>query len=136
MADDYGPEENKRIYNTIESPSYPIENIKSKSLVLISTKADTLSPPEDVNRFRKQLKVPLYRDIFIDKEFDHFDLITDKQARGLVFKPILEIFEQFEAKSGVCSMTHPDASYHDILDHNFHQTRAKDTNAQKEWEEM
>ncbi|GLJ59125.1 hypothetical protein SUGI_1493270 [Cryptomeria japonica] len=99
---DYGAEENKRIYGSTRSPSYNIKRIRSKSLCLISTKSDALSPPTDVSRFKNQLTVPLYKDIFIDKDFDHFDLITSAGAKELVFKPIMAIFEEFELNSANC----------------------------------
>lgn len=101
MMYDYGSKENKKIYGTSESPSYPIENITSKSLCLISTTKDALSPPEDVQHFKQKLTVPLFKDITIEGAFNHFDLITDEEANKLVFKPILEIFESFEVQSCV-----------------------------------
>lgn len=110
---DYGPDENIKVYGSSESPSYPIEAIKSKSLVLISTRSDALSPPADVDLFKTRLSVPIYRDIYINENFNHFDLITDKQAGPLVFGPILEILEDHEHRSGVCSSTasvHPEQS--------------------------
>lgn len=100
---DYGKTENLKRYGKEQSPSYLIENIRSKSICLISTKTDALSPPKDVEKFRKRLKVPLYRDIFIDKDFSHFDLITDGESAELVFQPILEILETIEQQSGYCS---------------------------------
>lgn len=103
MMYDHGREDNLRIYGTEESPSYPIENIRSKYLCLISTKSDSLSPPKDVQHFKQQLRVPLYRDIFIDGEFNHFDLITDIDAKKLVFPQVFEIFESIERESGICS---------------------------------
>lgn len=103
MMYDYGEEENLRIYGSYESPSYPIEMIRSKSLCLISTKADALSPPEDVERFKERLTTPIYKHIFIEGEFNHLDLITHEDAGKLVFAPILEIFETFERESGICA---------------------------------
>lgn len=100
---DYGPQENLQVYGSRVSPSYPIEAIRSKSLVLISTRSDALSPPADVDRFKTRLRVPIYRDIFINEDFNHFDLITDKRAGPLVFEPILEILEEHEHRSGICS---------------------------------
>lgn len=103
MMYDYGMEENIRLYGTARSPSYPIGKISSKSLCLFWTKSDSISHPKDVERFKRQLKVPLFRDVFIDKDFNHFDLITDKLAGELVFKPILEILETFEHTTGICA---------------------------------
>lgn len=103
MRYDYGKEENSRIYGQPEAPSYPIGNIRSKSLCLFWTKSDALSHPKDVEHFKQDLKVPLFKDIFIDKDFNHFDLITHEDARQLVFAPILKIFEHFEHKTGTCS---------------------------------
>lgn len=99
MMFDYGETENQRLYNQTSSPSYPIENIRSKSLSLISTQSDSLSPPRDVEHFKKELKVPLYRDIFIEGQFNHFDLMLNPDAKKLVFPQVLEIFESFEKKS-------------------------------------
>lgn len=99
---DYGAEGNLQAYGNSSSPAYRIENIRSKSLVLISTRSDALSPPADVGLFKTRLRVPILRDIFIDDDFNHFDLITDKQAGSLVFGPVLQIFEDLEHKSGIC----------------------------------
>lgn len=99
---DYGEEENMRLYGSKQSPAYNIRRIRSKSLCLISTKSDALSPPKDVERFKRRLTVTLHKDIFIDGEFDHFDLITSPDAKNLVFKPIFEIAEEFAMKSAVC----------------------------------
>lgn len=99
---DYGPKGNLRVYGTRKAPSYPTENIRSRSLSLISSKSDALSPPEDVERLKKRLTVPLYRDIFIDGDFNHMDLLISRKSADLVFKPILELFESFERKSGNC----------------------------------
>lgn len=100
MMYDYGTKKNLRLYGTARSPSYPIAHIRSRSLCLFSTKSDTLSPPEDVAHFTSQLTVPLFKSIFINKDFNHFDLITDKQAGELVFFPMLKIVEHFEEKLG------------------------------------
>lgn len=100
MMYDYGTKDNQRIYGTFRSPSYPIAKIRSKSLCLFSTKSDALSPPDDVSHFTSQLKVPLFSNIYINKDFNHFDLIIDKQAGELVFFPMLKIMEHFEEKSG------------------------------------
>lgn len=107
MMYDYGASENLRLYGTIDSPSYPIKEIRSKSIVLVSTKTDALSQPEDVERFRSNLKVAVYKNIIIDKAFDHFDIILNEEAGRLVFKPILEVFRQFERKSGTCRVDNP-----------------------------
>lgn len=102
MMYDNGRKENLRIYGSEQSPSYKIENIRSRSLCLISTKSDSLSPPRDVEHFKQQLTVPLYRDIVIDGDFNHFDLITDVDAKRLVFPQIFEIFNSIERESGLC----------------------------------
>lgn len=103
MMHDYGKETNLRVYGQEESPSYPIENIRSKSLCLFSTESDALSPPEDVTRFKSKLRVPIYHDQLIKGNFNHFDLITDKDAYRLVHKPILIILDTFERRDGVCA---------------------------------
>lgn len=111
MMYDHGKIDNLRIYGSEESPSYEIKNIRSESISLISTKVDALSPPADVEHFKKELKVPLYRDILIEGDFNHFDLITDSDAKRLVFPHVLEIFESVEMHSGVCSHNvHPEDS--------------------------
>lgn len=99
---DYGTLENERLYGSEKAPSYPIDRIKSKSIVLVRTGSDALSPVEDVLRFKKSLSVPVFRDILIEKDFDHFDLITDREAMELVWRPVFDILEQFERKTGVC----------------------------------
>lgn len=104
---DYGEAANKKLYGTKQSPAYNIGRIRSKSICLVSTKSDALSPPKDVERFKRRLTVPLYKDIFIEGDFDHFDLITSSDAKDLVFKPILEIFEEFEQRSGSCASRRP-----------------------------
>lgn len=100
----YDKEENLRLYGTEEAPSYPTERIRSRSLCLFSTKTDALSPPQDVARFKKRLTVPLYRDIFIDGEFNHMDIIINPKSADMVFKPMLDIFEGFERRTGSCLM--------------------------------
>jgi len=106
---DYGKEENLKIYGTPTSPSYPVERIRSRSLCLIRTKSDALSTPKDVDRFKSRLTVPLHKDIFIDGDYNHFDLITDRKSGRLVFEPILEILDSFERKTGVCAQGASDA---------------------------
>lgn len=101
---DYGSAENLRLYGSRQSPSYPTEMIRSRALCLISTKSDALSPPKDVSRFKRRLSVPLYRDIFIDEDFNHLDLLVHPRAADLVNKPILDIFESFESKLGTCHL--------------------------------
>lgn len=104
MMHDYGQTVNMKLYGRPSSPSYPIARIRSKSLCLFSTKSDALSPPQDVAHFTSQLTVPLFKNIYINKDFNHFDLIIDEQAGELVFFPMLKILEHFEEKSGlVCS---------------------------------
>lgn len=100
---DYGPQENQLRYGSTESPLYNIGHIRSKSLTLIWTKTDLLSDVRDVERFKHELKVPLYRDIFIDRNFNHFDLITHDDSRYLVWAPILEVLEEFEVRNGICT---------------------------------
>jgi lysosomal acid lipase/cholesteryl ester hydrolase len=99
---DHGPDENLKRYGAREAPVYKIGNIRSKSINLIRTKTDSFTDPRDVDRFKSELTVPLYRDIFIEREFSHFDLITAEDARHLVFAPILEVLEEFEQRDGVC----------------------------------
>lgn len=100
---DHGEKENLRRYGAKEAPLYPIENIRSRSICLFATKTDTLSHPADVDLFKAQLRVPLMQDVFIEQNFNHFDLITHIDARHLVFGPILEILENTERQSGFCS---------------------------------
>lgn len=99
---DYGPR-NMEIYGRPNPPEYPVEKIRSRSIVLIWTRTDNLSSPRDVERFKKRLTVPVFKDLFIDKEFNHFDMITHEDCRQLVNAPMLEAFEHFEHETGVCS---------------------------------
>lgn len=103
MMYDYGFDMNNQIYGQPLSPSYPIDKIRSKSLCLFSTETDSLSHPEDVERFKSELTVPLFHDEIIKGDFNHFDLVTDSAAQRLVWAPILLILDDFERKTGVCS---------------------------------
>lgn len=107
---DHGKDENLKRYGQPEAPLYHIDRIKSRSLVLIWSKTDTISHPKDVERFISELKVPLHRNIFIDGTFNHFDLLMHKDSDFLVNKPILEVLEDFERRKGVCSSLEPQAS--------------------------
>lgn len=129
---DYGAEKNLQVYGSRTNPSYAINRIKSQSIVLISAKTDTLSPPEDVNKFRSELTVRPYRDIFIDKDFGHFDLILHSESAERVFGPILKIFEEFEKSTGACGhfndvvdFGHDQDHDHSLLhDHGHHSVHA------------
>lgn len=100
---DYGKEGNLIAYQQEEPPKYPIERIRSKSICFFSTRSDALSRPADVERLRKELTVPLFRNVFIDRDFNHFDMILNDKAGRLIFRPMLEIFEFFEHKNGLCA---------------------------------
>lgn len=100
---DYGKEVNLELYGQKEPPSYPIGNITSKSICLFYTRSDSLSDRAEIKRFMSELRVPLFSENFIDRQYNHFDLITHEDSRGLIFKPLLEIFEHFEHSSGICS---------------------------------
>ena len=100
---DYGQEENIVRYNSAKAPRYPIENIKSESLVLVNTNSDNLSEPKGVQQFIRTLKVPVFKQIFIREELNHLDMIVNSKARELIFDPLVEIFESFEHKNGFCA---------------------------------
>lgn len=100
---DYGKEENLIVYGQELNPNYQPGNIRSKSLVLIYAKGDVLSTLPDIEHFKRQLNVPLLKDIFIDLHINHFDLVIDTNFARRVSEPVLDIFERIEHKSGICS---------------------------------
>jgi len=116
---DYGEKGNLKRYGTREAPLYDIGNIRSRSICLFSTKTDALSHPADVELFKERLNVPLMKDIFIEKDFNHFDLITNPEAREFVFAPMLQILEEIENRSGVCAEKRLSAEHLNILDNNI-----------------
>ena len=97
---DHGKEENLRRYGSEKAPLYEIGKITSPSLCLFATKTDSLSDPADVRLFKRQLKVPLMRDVFIEEKLNHFDMLRHSRARHWVFGPMLELLEQVERVGG------------------------------------
>lgn len=96
---DYGAEGNLRHYGSRRNPDYKIERIKSRSIVLIAARLDALSAPSDIEQFKRELRVPLYKSIMVEGRFNHFDLITHPESRRLVNEPILKVMESFEQAS-------------------------------------
>lgn len=108
---DYGSEENMRLYGQKTNPDYPVGDIKSKSLILIYTKSDSLAELADVEHFKRQLNVPLLKDVFINEEINHFDMLIDSTQARRVSIPVLEALEALEHESGVCSASHGNSSH-------------------------
>lgn len=106
QAYDYG-KDNMKVYNRSYPPIYPIGHIDSKSITLISSEGDHIATKSDINKFKRDLKVPLKRHLHINKKLDHLDLIYHPDVKSHVFGPMLATFEAFgqeiQNSSTICS---------------------------------
>lgn len=88
---------NLQVYKTERPPLYEFEKITSPDLALFWSDDDAMASPEDIDAFRKRLKVPLKKDYRIPvPKFNHMNFMFGKDTDKLVNLPILEILADYD----------------------------------------
>lgn len=90
-------EENMKRYGSGIPPPYMIENITCKDIALFSSPADLFGPPEDVQRLRNRLRVPLMDDYIVPfKKWSHLDFMWGMDAGKYVNQRALDILARYQ----------------------------------------
>lgn len=95
---DYGILGNQIHYHQIKAPDYPLENIRSKSLVLFTAENDWLASPKDVDRLKRTLRVEPYAVHNITEsmpQWNHIDFLYGKHCGLLVNTKVHQAFKHF-----------------------------------------
>jgi lysosomal acid lipase/cholesteryl ester hydrolase len=90
---DYGSRVNRKHYGSKRAPLYNISRVTVPAMTIYSD-GDGYAPPEDVQTFLDSLSAagrgPVIR--IRDPNFQHFDFAARREARVLVYEPIVKYF--------------------------------------------
>jgi len=94
---DYLEAGNLKKYGTPVPPEYPVSRITSRHMVFITSRADRISDPLDVQLLRNRLTVPLREDYVVPKDFSHVDYLWGMETGEMVNKKIIQVLSRYES---------------------------------------
>ena len=94
---DFGSSKNKDVYGSQVAPEYPLQNIRSSDIALLSSDNDWLASPADVNLLVRKLNGKLIEDYKIPiKGWNHLDFLIGRDAGVVVNRKILHILRPYD----------------------------------------
>jgi len=93
---DYGKEGNMKMYGSYEAPTYPLQNITSRSIYFFWCDLDGEVGPTDVNTLRNTLKTPFTEFHMTDHKWGHADFAWGRQSGMLINTPIIQILDSID----------------------------------------
>ncbi|XP_055527065.1 lipase 3-like [Wyeomyia smithii] len=90
---DYGPENNTKIYRSVQPPDYNLTNVRTPVNIYYGL-SDQLTDPTDVRRLARELPnlAALYQ---VSRDtFNHMDFLLAVDARDVIYKRILDSIEE------------------------------------------
>ena len=94
---DYGDEDsNYQVYGDTVPPDYTLSQVQVP-VILYWGDNDWVAAPEDVHRLAAQLPRLIASIMVPYKRFNHVDFMWAKDADVLLYKPVIEIIQNFDA---------------------------------------
>lgn len=94
---DYGYATNKQLYGTFQPPEYKLHLITNKHIALLSSVADNLGDPKDVDILRSKLKVKPVMDYVVPlADFSHLDFAIGKDVGYYVYRKVFELLKNYQ----------------------------------------
>lgn len=90
---DFGVNGNQQHYGQSSPPVYNLSRVDNRFMVFFSGTKDILADRIDLDRARRELGAPLWRDISVP-DFGHLDLTFGIRSDQFVVAPIMQILQQ------------------------------------------